>query len=414
MLTVAEAEAIIGSLAAPPAGQRPEQVPLDQAAGRILALSVVSPVAFPHWDNSAMDGYAVRQGDLAQACPAAPVVLPVVMTIPAGQVPPRSLAPGEAARVFTGSMIPEGADTVVMQEATEPRGEGQVAIAQPSAVGDFIRRRGDFLHPGEQLLAPGLRLGASELAVLAAAQVSQVPVWRSPQVGLLSTGDELVAVDQPLAPGQIVDSNAYALAAAVRATGAIARSLGRQRDDPGAIRGAIAQAQADDSLDLLFSTGGVSVGDYDYIDEILADLGAEIVIRSVAVKPGKPLTVATLPRTSGPPLLYFGLPGNPVSALVSFWRFGQPALLQRMGLQQWQPQFVSAIAQVALRADGRRETYLWGQLSWEAEGYRFTPAGGSHSSGNLITLAGTNALAKIPVGRQAVAAGDRVEVLIPR
>jgi molybdopterin molybdotransferase len=414
MLTVSEADAIIADLAAiVPDHRPPEQLPLAQSVGRILAQPVVSGLDFPHWDNSAMDGYAVRHSDIAASAPGAPVTLPVTMTIAAGQVPPRALAPGEAARIFTGALLPQGADTVVMQEETEVLAEGEVAILQAGEAGRFVRLRGAFLRAGESLLAAGMRLGAPELAVLAAAQLVEVPVHRRVRVGLLSMGNELVAVDAPLGPGQIVDSNGYALAAAVAATGAIPQSLGRLADDPEVLRRAITAAQADESLDMVFSSGGVSVGDYDYVDRILVELGAEIAIRAVAVKPGKPLTVATLPRPSGLPLLYFGLPGNPVSALVSFWRFGQPALLRRMGLAQWQPQFVSAIAQAPLPSGGQRETYRWGHLCWQGNCYHFTPAGGSHSSGNLINLAGTNGLARIAVGSQAIAPGDSLPVLLP-
>lgn len=290
-----------------------------------------------------------------------------------------------------------------------------VQILQAADTGNFIRQKGSFHQAGQTLLEPGIRLQAPEIAVLAAAQIAQLTVFAQPQVGLLSTGNELVDVNQPLGPGQIVDSNGYALAAAVRSSGALAHPLERLRDDRGALKAAIASVQANPNLNVVLSTGGVSVGDYDYVDEVLMELGAILHIRSVAVKPGKPLTVATLPRPNShePPLLYFGLPGNPVSALVSFWRFVQPALRQLSGLKAWQPQFVQAIANQELRSGGQRETYLWGNLSWTENGYRFAKAGGSHSSGNLINLAGTNGLAKIPVGTKAIAAGNPIEVLVP-
>lgn len=367
-----------------------------------------------------MDGYALRAADIAGASSTAPVTLPVVMEVAAGQVPLRSLQPGEAARIFTGAMVPEGADCIVMQEntvmaASNSEAPPAVQILQSADKGNFIRQQGSFHSAGQTLLDPGIRLQAPEIAVLAAAQVAQLEVFAQPKVGLLSTGNELVEIDQPLGPGQIVDSNGYALAAAVQASGAIAHPLERLRDDRDALRAAIATAQADLNLDVVLSTGGVSVGDYDYVDEILTELGATLHIRSVAVKPGKPLTVATLPRPNGdgPPLLYFGLPGNPVSALVSFWRFVQPALRQLSGLNDWQPQFVKAIADNELRSGGQRENYLWGNLSWVGDGYRFAKAGGRHSSGNLINLAGTNGLVKIAVGMKAIAAGELVEVLVP-
>ncbi len=397
-----------------------ETTSLTQSIGLVLAQTVASPLDFPHWDNSAMDGYAVRADDIASVTSDNPAVLPVVMEVAAGQVPQRSLHPGEAARIFTGAMLPDGADCIVMQENTavveaDPEATPTVQILQTAEPGNFIRRKGSFHQAGQTLLEPGVRLQAPEIAVLAAAQIAQLEVFAQPNVGLLSTGNELVDIDKPMGPGQIVDSNGYALAAAVKASGAIAHPLDRLRDDRDALRAAIAAVQANPNLDVVLSTGGVSVGDYDYVDEILTELGATLHVRSVAVKPGKPLTVATLPRPNvdGPPLLYFGLPGNPVSALVSFWRFVQPALRQMSGLQDWQPQFVKAIAETELRSGGQRETYLWGKLRWEGDGYRFAKAGGSHSSGNLINLAGTNGLAKLSVGTKAIAAGEQVEVLVP-
>lgn len=434
MITVQAAEATITTLVAAILAQRSsaatQTLNLSDSLGLVLAEAVTSPLDFPHWDNSAMDGYAVRAVDISGATSDQPVSLPVVMEVAAGQVPERSLQPGEAARIFTGAMVPAGADCIVMQENTRSQGgvqenladqEGSadsaaiVQICQAADPGNFIRHQGRFHQAGQILLQPGIRLQAPEIAVLAAAQVAQLNVFAQPRVGLLSTGNELVDVGQPLGPGQIVDSNGYALAAAVQASGAVPHALERLRDDRDALKAAIADVQADPSLGVVMSTGGVSVGDYDYVDAVLAELGATLHIRAVAVKPGKPLTVATLPRPDGegPPLLYFGLPGNPVSALVSFWRFVQPALRQLAGLESWQPQFVKATAEIELRSGGQRETYLWGSLSWKGDGYCFAKAGGSHSSGNLINLAGTNGLAKIPVGTKAIAAGERVDVLMP-
>jgi molybdopterin molybdotransferase len=269
------------------------------------------------------------------------------------------------------------------------------------------------------LLKPGIILKAPEIAILAAAQCTQLSVYRRPRVAILSTGNELVTPDQPLQPGQIVDSNEYAIAAFVTLTGGVPVPLGIVRDDPEALKESIRAAIT--SADIVLSTGGVSVGDYDYVDQILAELGAEIHIRAVAVKPGKPLTVATFPPSSkggqggsNRPVLYFGLPGNPVSALVSCWRFVQPALSKLSGLPQeaWEPMFVKVIARHDLRSDGRRETYLWGQLRLDTTGtYEFHLAGGSHSSGNLINLAQTTGLAVVPVGQAFIPAGEPVQVL---
>jgi molybdopterin molybdotransferase len=418
MVPAVEAEATILSLVAVPDGTIDgETVSLGAAAGRILATPITGSLDMPHWDNSAMDGYAVRHGDVHQASADQPVALTLTETIPAGQTPTQPVASGQAARILTGSMMPVGADTVVMQEVTQRQGDQVLILAAPQ-LGQFVRHRGSFYQAGHPLMAAGTALGGPELAVLAAAQCIQVPVFRRPRVAILSTGDELVSPEAPLQPGQIVDSNQYALAALVQAAGAEPIPLGIIPDQPQALAAAIQSALS--QADVILSSGGVSVGDFDYVDRILADLEATLHIRSVAVKPGKPLTVATLPAAEAqrPPVLYFGLPGNPVSALVSFWRFVEPALRKRSGLGQgWSPRFVEAVTQHDLKGGGGRETYLWGTLRPNPDHpgrHDFYLAGGSHSSGNLVNLAGTNALAVVPVGQERLSVGDTVRVMLVR
>ncbi|MEP0870902.1 molybdopterin molybdotransferase MoeA [Trichocoleus desertorum AS-A10] len=413
MLPVKQAEALILSLVNPlsPA-QDTEVLDLLSASQRILAAAVTSALDFPHWDNSAMDGYAVRFADV-QSCKAEqPATLDIVEEIPAGYQPQQTIQPGQAARILTGAMMPAGADTVVMQERTQRQGD-RVTILEAPEFQAFVRQRATFYQAGTLLLQPGIQLNAPEIAVLAAAQCAQVSVYRRPRVAILSTGSELVAPDQPLQPGQIVDSNQYALAALVQQLGAEPLLLGVIPDEPEALKSAIAQATA--TADVVLSSGGVSVGDYDYVDEILATLGAEIHIRAVAIKPGKPLTVATFAAPQAPQarsVLYFGLPGNPVSALVTFWRFVQPAIRKLSGLAQgWEPTFIKARTQQDLRSDGKRESYLWGYLQLVDGDYEFRLAGGSHSSGNLINLAQTNGLAMLPVGQTAIATGTEILVM---
>lgn len=382
-----------------------ERVPLGDCLGRVLGDTVRSQLDFPHWDNSAMDGYAVRHADVATV----PAQLTIVEEIPAGQVPQRTVQPGETARIFTGGMLPSGADTIVIQENTQRQGDQVTVLAAPPAKA-FVRQQGSFYQAGAELLSPGIPLGAAEIAVLAAAQCGAVPVYRRPRVAILSTGDELVGIHQPLKPGQIVDSNRYALAALIAQTGAVPVPLGIVPDQKEATRQAIADALT--QADVVISSGGVSVGDYDYVDQILAELGAKIHIRTVAVKPGKPLTVATF-EGDGQRQLYFGLPGNPVSSLVSFWRFVQPALRKLSGLGSgWSPTFVSAVTDSDLKAGGKRETYLWGQLALGQDGYRFTQAAGGHSSGNLVNLSRTNGLAQVPLGETFIQAGSQVRALM--
>ncbi len=413
MLSVQAAEEIILNSVQPLDNQiDTEIVNLTWAARRILATSVTSELDFPHWDNSAMDGYAVLYQDVQNCSNEQPAILSIVTEIPAGGIPEISLQPGQAARILTGAMMPGGADTVIMQERTRREGDRLFILAPPETLGAFVRRRASFYQAGNPLLESGIILNAPEIAILAAAQRPQLTVYRRPRVAILSTGDELVTPEQPLQPGQIVDSNQYALAALVAQTGAIPEMLGIIPDHPSKIEQAIAQAVA--NADMVLSTGGVSVGDYDYVAEILGKLGAEISITSVAVKPGKPLTVANFPNPkTGRSVLYFGLPGNPVSSLVSFWRFVQPALKKLAGLKTgWQPQFVQAQSAVTLRGNGNLETYFWGKLQLIDGTYQFHPAGGSHSSGNLINLAQTNGLAVIPVGQTTILPGEIVQILV--
>ncbi|MEM9266659.1 MAG: gephyrin-like molybdotransferase Glp [Cyanobacteria bacterium P01_F01_bin.13] len=382
-----------------------ETVTLENSPGHVLGKPISAQLDFPHWDNSAMDGYAVRYDDVATV----PVTLKVVEEVPAGQVPKRALKSGDAARIFTGGMLPAGADTIVIQENTQREGP-EVTVMEAPVARAFVRERGSFYQAGAELLAAGISIGAAEVAVLAAAQCVSVPVYRRPRVAILSTGDELVDIHQPLAPGQIVDSNRYALAALITQSGAVPVPLGIVPDQKAATRQAIANALS--QADLVISSGGVSVGDYDYVDQVLAELGATIHIRAVAVKPGKPLTVATFEQAGKRPQLYFGLPGNPVSSLVSFWRFVQPALRKLSGLSMgWSPTFVWAKTENDLKAAGKRETYLWGRLSLGNEGYRFTLATGSHSSGNLVNLTRTNGLAMVPLGETLIPAGSNIRAL---
>jgi molybdopterin molybdotransferase len=410
MLSVRDAEALIFNLVQPLNQELDtEVVNLLAANGRILPFSVTSQLDFPHWDNSAMDGYAVRYADVQHCSQENPAVLQVVEEIPAGYQPKCTIQKGQAARILTGAVMPQGADTVVMQEQIR-REENQVFILAAPKPQEFVRYRGSYYQAGMQLLPAGIILNAPEIAVLAAAQCFQVSVYRKVRVAVLSTGDELVTVDKPLQPGQIVDSNQYALAALVKQMGAEPLMLGIVPDEPEALKQVIANAI--DNADIVLSTGGVSVGDYDYVEQILESLGGDIQIRAVAVKPGKPLTVATFRTQMSTRQLYFGLPGNPAAVLVTFWRFVQPAIKKLSGLaSDWEVKFIKARSHDQLRSDGQRETYIWGKLYLVRGVYEFHLARGSQSSGNLINLAQTNALAVLSVGEKLISPGEEVQVL---
>ncbi len=411
VLSVGEAEEIIFNLLDPlNAEEDVETVEILAARGRILAAPLVSQLDFPQWDSSAMDGYAVQYSDIEHCSPQHPVILKVVEEVAAGGVPEKDLQPGQAARIYTGAMLPLGADAIAIQENTQLDGE-DVWITDALNAKEYVRRRGDFAKVGDILLEAGTRLGGREIAVLAANQTLEVRVYRQLTVAILSTGNELVPPDQLLYPGQVVDSNQYALSALVEGTGAFAQRWGIVPDEPESLKEAISGAVA--NADIVLSTGGVSLGAYDYVDKVLEDLGAKIHLKTVAIKPGKPLTVATFSPEGSRSVLYFGIPGNPVSSLVTFWRFVEPTIKRLSGLRTgWQPRWLSAKTTAPLRADGKRETYIWGQVTFSSRGRQFTPSSGSLSSANLINLGQTNALAVLPVGMSTIAAGEGVSILL--
>jgi molybdopterin molybdotransferase len=403
MISVSQAEKIILDLIQPIT--KIETVDLHNAINRVLATAINSQLDFPYWDNSAMDGYAVRYQDVTNP----PLSLSIIEEIPAGKVPQKTISKGEAARIYTGGMLPDGADTIIMQEDTQTQGNRVVILQAPNTHQAFVRKKGDYYQKGNPLLREGITLSAAEIAVLATVQVTNIPVKRRPQVAILSTGDELINPNQPLQPGKIIDSNQYALYAFVLSQGAIPIPLGVVPDDPTQLYSKISQAI--ELGDIVLSTGGVSVGSYDYIEQILRELGAKIEISRVAVKPGKPLTVAKFPQGC----VYFGIPGNPVSALVSCWRFVQPAIAKLSGKEQpWTPQWIEAKNLQTLKSTGDRETYVWGKLNIDRGVYQFSLAPGSQNSGNLINLAQTNAIAVIPQGQTIMVEGDKIMTLMTK
>jgi molybdopterin molybdotransferase len=417
MLSVKDAESIVLNLAPSPDSQRDvETVDLLAASGRILAAPVTSSLDFPYWDNSAMDGYAVRFADVENCSNAKQIALDIIEEIPAGYQPQKTVQSGQAARIFTGGVMPPGADTVVMQEETRREGDRIFILVSPSKQQAFVRQKGAFYRSGMPLLNPGTTIDAPEIAVLATAQCVRVPVYRRVRAAIFSTGDELISPEETLTAGKLVDSNQYALTALLAKMGVDAIRLGIIPDTKEVLTEAIARAISE--ADIVLSTGGVSVGEYDYVEKILAELGGKIHVRSVAIKPGKPLTVAEFKRDSeqsaSSQCLYFGLPGNPVSALVCCWRFVVPAVRKMSGMaeENWGPEFVQARSKAELRSDGKRETYVWGKLNLVAGVWQFEPASGSQNSANLINLANTTGLAVLPAAAETwIWAGEFVQVL---
>lgn len=305
--------------------QPPLRVPLDDALASVLAEDVVSPLDIPAWTNSAMDGYAARGADVRGASAAAPVRLRVVEQLPAGRFPTRALGPGEAARIFTGAPLPEGADSVIRQEDTD-FGEETVTILKDRDVGVNIRRTGEDIRKGQTVLRAGTALGPAHLGVLASLAVAHPLVRRRPRVAILGSGDEIVDVDQPeeiLSGRKTASSNTHTLVALVRQAGGEPVNLGIARDTPESLRAHLTRAL---EADLLVTTAGISVGEHDYVRAVLEELGAEQRFWKLRMRPGAPVGFGLL---RGIP--WIGLPGNPVSTMVTFELFVRPAIRAMSG-----------------------------------------------------------------------------------
>lgn len=322
-------------------------VPLTAAAGRVLAQAQTSTVDVPPLDNSAMDGYAVRLGDLPQAG----VTLPVSQRIPAGSVG-SELQPGSAARIFTGAPVPAGADAVIMQERCDA-GEGVVTLNHLPRPGENIRRRGEDIAAGSEILPAGIRLRAQEIGLAAAAGLPELPVYRRLRVGVFFTGDELVQPGEPLPPGAIYNSNRYALRALLEGLGCEVRDLGSVPDRLDATRDALRRAAADN--DLIVTSGGVSVGEEDHVKPAVEAEG-RLDMWKIAIKPGKPLAFGEVRKPDGGKAWFIGLPGNPVSAMVTFMIMVRPFVLRLQGVVSVQPKRLPLAADFSWpRPDSRRE-----------------------------------------------------------
>ncbi len=383
-----------------------ERIPLTAAGGRLLAADLVAPFDNPPHDNSSMDGFAVRFADVVGATPAVPVTLQVIEDIPAGKMPQQTLRAGQASRIMTGALLPDGADTVIRSEDTQDHGD-RVDILEPEeAAGENVRYRGEDMQAGAALMTAGTVLGAGEIGVLAAVQRAYVVVGRRPTVAILASGDELVEIGDLRGPGQIVNSNSPALGAIARACGADPVLLPTAADDETAIRDSIEAAMG---CDFIVSSGGVSVGNYDYVKKVLTDLGAEEVLWRVAMKPGKPLYFCLLQGTP-----YFGLPGNPVSSLVSFLQFVRPAIRKVSGYPEatWAlPQSTARIEHDLVNDDDRRN-YLRARLRLNNEGCLTASTRHSAQGSHMMTsMLGANGFVVLEPER-AVAAGDLVAVQI--
>jgi len=385
-----------------------ERVELTSSLHRVLAEALVAAGDIPPWPNSSMDGYAVRAADTRAASPARPARLDLAGRIAAGAVAERGLAPGEAFRIFTGAPLPAGADAVIPQEEVTEDG-AVVAVPRRVAPAEYVRPRGEDIRAGETVLDRGRRLGPAEVGLLAALGRLQVSVVKRPRVGILSTGDELADLGAALGPGQIRNSNSYSLMAQVAEAGGEPVLLGVARDSLEAIE---AHLRWGLGCDALISSAGVSVGDHDFVKAALARLGAEQHLWLVDMRPGKPVAFATIPVELKGALPVFALPGNPVSAMVTFELFVRPALLRMGGQARLGRPVVTARALAPIANPGRRRGYLRVTLTSDEGGYgaRLT---GDQSSGILRSMVAADGLAVVP-GDTTVETGGEVKVILLR
>jgi molybdopterin molybdotransferase len=377
---------------------------LSDAHGTVLVEDVHSTFPLPPFDNSAMDGYAVRADDLRTASPATPVTLPVVGDIAAGSTTPYTVQPGLCVRIMTGAPIPPGADAVIPQEDTDG-GIAQVAMHKAVARGSCIRTAGEDAPSGAEILKAGTHLGATQLGVLAAIGRDRVNVRPRPRVVVMSTGSELVEAGQPLNRGQIPDSNSALLTAAALEAGAIAYKVGIVPDEPGVLADTL-----EDQLiraDVVVTTGGVSVGAYDVVKEVLSRAGT-VKFDRVAMQPGMPQGFGTIGPDQTP---FFGLPGNPVSAYVSFEVFVRPALRRMLGVEPILRPVVRARVTESVQSPAGKRSFLRGWLSVESGAYTVRPIGGTGSH-LIASLAASNALIVVPDDVTEVTAGEAVSVMM--
>jgi molybdopterin molybdotransferase len=419
----------------------PEERPLVDALGQVLAEDVAAGFDIPPLDNTAMDGYAVRAADTEGAGEANPVRLRVIGELAAGYLFEGEVTPGTAVRIMTGAPIPRGADAVVPFEETDETSTGlasagpahrfgtfakqssEVGILEAARPGANIRRAGEDVSRGAAVMREDAVLGPAQIGVLASLGRATARVIRRPVVAILSTGDELLDVGQPIAPGKIYDSNAYSVAAMVQEAGGIPKQLGIASDSVEALTAKLRQGL---DADLLITSAGVSRGDYDVVKDVLAKEG-EIDFWTVRMKPGKPLAFGAFPASARGGSLpagrhgasgggdrrvpHIGLPGNPVSSMITFELFGRPAIFTMLGKTGWQRPTVRAVAEDRIANRDRRRVFARAIVS-QREGRYYASLTGPQGSGILTSMALANALAVVPEDVPAIEPGDEVECLL--
>jgi molybdopterin molybdotransferase len=377
-----------------------EKVSLLEGLGRVIAEDMVAPRDLPPYDNSGMDGYGVRHEDVKNATEANPARLEVIEDLRAGFFSEKTLKQGQAIRIMTGAPIPRGADSIVPVEDTQ-KGNGFVTILKAGLPGGYIRRTGEDVKKGDLVISSGDMIRPSEIGMLASMGRPFISVYQRPSVAILCTGEELVDVGESLDGAKIVSSNSYTLAAQVKECGATPIQLGVARDRKDEIKEKILQGLW---TDVFISSAGVSVGDYDFVRDVLKELGADLIFWRVAMKPGKPVAFWMY---KGKPI--FSLPGNPVSSMVTFEQFVRSSLLKMMGHRQIFRPVVDAVLQQEVRKESGKRHFVRALVSFEKDGYRVTTTG-PQGSGILRSMVKANGLIVIPEDCQIVRAGEKVKV----
>jgi molybdopterin molybdotransferase len=382
-----------------------EHVTLRECLGRVLASDVRSPIEHPPWDNSSMDGYAVRAADVINARTDHPTTLPVLETVRAGGRASRAVDAGTAIRIMTGAPMPTGADSVIRVEDTDG-GETTVAIRDARDAGRNVRPRGEDLRVGDLAVEHGTVIGPAQLGVLASVGAGLVPVHKRPRVAVLASGDELVDVDrfdEVRRGDRIVSSNTYTLTSSVRELGCDVVDLGIVPDDPDAYR---ERLQAAVNCDLLITSGGVSVGAYDFTKDVLQSLGATLHLWRVRMRPGAPLGFGTLGH-----MPWLGLPGNPVSALVTFELFGRPFIRRLRGERQIFRRSIDVRTRDDITLAASLTHFMRVIVEWEADG-AWARLTGPQGSGLLTSMSLANALLVVPPERMTVRAGEQLRAIL--
>jgi molybdopterin molybdotransferase len=386
-----------------------EKIPLIKGLGRVLSEDIHAGSDIPGFDNSAMDGYAVRFSDTINASKPKPKTLEVICDIKAGDEPKASLKENQAARIMTGAIIPKGSDSVIMVEDTEKvksqkaKGKNRefVEIFKETKPGENVRRKGEDIKKGELVIPGGKELSSAHIGILASLGMSRVNVCRRPRVAILATGDEVIEIDEELTPGKLRNSNTYTLYSQVLKCGAIPKNLGIAKDKPQELEKKIREGL---DCDIILTSGGVSVGDYDLVKYILAKMGTNIKFWQVAMRPGKPLVFGTIKNK-----LIFGLPGNPVSSMISFEVFVRPAILHMMGQIHDERKEIDAVLEEGITKKKGLRYFLRAYTHWK-NGVYLTRTTGPQGSAILKSMAAANSLIILPEEEEKIEKGVRVTV----